>query len=349
MRAWTLITLVSRCWLVAGFLAVRGAAHDGPEDEVGELTELIEKGETPELLVRRAIEYRVMGKNTEASHDLERATRMNPASLFAQRELGRVYFALGKTNEAIDTLSHALKIKGEEPTEIASLRILRAEFYRARSENKKALEDSEEAIRLHPQNVEWYLLRSDLQERLKLPKERIKGIENGVRETGAGILEIELVEAFLDDKQYETALIKIEQELKDSRIQGSWLLRRARAKMGQGDKKAATLDLEAALEEINPRLTAGSVDASLLTDKAQAHDLLGEKIEARRYYEQARDAGADEWVKERIKAIKAEEDAREKEKEKVLDKERGLVDEDKPDKPEKESKAERKQKAKDKL
>lgn len=298
-------------------LSLHLSAHEGPEHEIEELTELLAKGETADLLLQRAIEYRVLGKNTEAAADLERAAQLDAASLLLQRELGRVYFALGKTNEAVDLLTLALKSRTEQPTELASLRALRAEFLSARNENKKALEDCEAAIRLQLSNVEWYLLRSDLQRRLKQPKERITGLEQGITETGAGILETERVEAWLDDQQFAVALPRIEAELASSRIRGSWLIRRARARQGLGDSAGAHTDLEAALLEIGRRISTTSADPTLLTERAQAHELLGAKEEARGYYEQARDAGADEWVKDKIKSLKAEEEERAKEKDKA--------------------------------
>lgn len=299
--------------VAAGLFAIAGlAAHEGPEAEIEELTESIARGETSDLLLQRAIEYRVLGKNAEAARDLERALQLDAGSLLLHRELGRVYFAIGKTNEAIDIVTHALRSKAEQPTELAALRALRAEFLGARSELSKALQDCEDAIRTQLSNVEWYLLRSDLHRRLKQRKERIAGIEQGLKETGAGILAIELVEAQLDDGRFKEALPQIEAEIKSSRIKGSWLIRRARARLGLGDKAGATEDLTNALDEINPRLSTSSADGALLTDKARALELLGETLEARKTYEKARDAGAEEWVKEKIKALKAEEEAREK-------------------------------------
>jgi tetratricopeptide (TPR) repeat protein len=301
---------------------LRAWAHDGPEDEVAEITEQIAaRGESADLLMQRAIEYRVVGKNAEAAKDLERATKLEPELLLAQRELGRVYFALGKTNEALDTVTHALRSKApEQEAEVAALHMLRAEFYRARAENKKALDDANEAIRMHPATVEWYLTRSDIHERLKMPKERIAGIREGLRETGSGVLEIELVEAMLDDGQNQAALEKIEAEIKASRLQSSWLIRRARAEQALGRPEPAKTDLEAALAEIAKRLNPSSPDPMLLADKALAHELLGQKDEARKYYELARDAGGEDWVKEKIKALKAEGEAKAKEREKELEK-----------------------------
>ena len=78
------------------------------------------------------------------------------------------------------------------------------------------------------------------------------------------------------------------------------------------------------------RVNPSAPDVSLLTERAQAHELLLDRDAAKHWYEQARDAGAEDWVKEKLKAIKAEEDAekeakdhpKEKEKDKEKDKEK---------------------------
>jgi tetratricopeptide (TPR) repeat protein len=307
------------------------AAHEGPEHEIEELTELLNRGETADLFLQRAIEYRVLGKLGEAARDLEHAIRLGPEKLLVHRELGRVYFSLGKTNEALDTISHALKLKTDEPNELAALHASRAEILKARADYKKSLEDCNQAIQLHKQNVDWYILRSDLHERLKQPKERLDGIRQGIDETGSGVLELEWIEALLDDKQFAEALKKIEPELQSSRIRSSWLVRRARAQLGLGKTEAAKTDLEEAIQEMSTRINPSSPDVTLLTERAQAHEMLKDRDSAKHWYELARDAGAEDWVKEKIKAIKAEEDAekepKEKSKEKSKDKDK---DKDKP-------------------
>jgi tetratricopeptide (TPR) repeat protein len=278
-------------------------AHEGPEHEIEELTERMKKhGESAELLTERAVEYRVLGKLAEATKDLERAAVLEPGSLAIHRELARVLFLGGKAGEAIAEVARGLKLDAEEPADTAALRMLRAEILRSQNDNKKALEDCDAALKLHKRNPEWYLLRSDIQRRLKAHKERIAGIEDGIRETGAGVLEIERVEALLDAGQFPAALKVIEAELADSRIRSSWLIRRARAFSGTGRKDAAEADLKDALEEIVTRLNPKTPDVPLLLDKALAHELLGEKKDALRAYEEARDKGAD-GLGEKIKSL----------------------------------------------
>ncbi len=296
-------------WLVSTILILWSAAnvfpHEGPEHEIEELTEEIRKlGESADLLTERAIEYRVLGKYSEASRDLERATRLDPGSIHAYREWSRVLFLSGKIQEAIDTVSRALALKVEDAVELGGLHATRAEFLRAKNDYKKALDDCQLAIKAHQQNPEWYLLRSDLHDRLGMTKERVVGIEEGIKETGSGVLEIERVEALIRDQQFEPALEKIESELKSSRMLSSWLIRRARVRHGMGKKAEAHDDLRVALAEIANRLNLTTPDVPLLLDKALAHELLGEKPEARRCYELARDHGAEDIVKEKLKELK---------------------------------------------
>ena len=290
-------------------------AHEGPEHEIDELTERIKKeGESDDLLLQRAIEYKVLGNNAEAAKDLERALQFNADSIPVQRELSRAYTALGKTNEALQTVSRALKHAGDG-ADHASLLIVRAEIFQARKEYKKGLEDADKAIQELPGNVEWYLLRSQLHADLKQKKERVKGLEEGVRETGSGMLEGEWIDALIENGQHKVALEKIEAEMRDSRLQSTWLIRRAKVRLATGQKDEATSDLRAAVEELNKRATGSSPDPLLLADRGLAYDLLGEKEDAKKDYEKAREKGVnDEWLRERLRVLK---DAEEREKKKT--------------------------------
>lgn len=300
----TTVATVCLAVMLCGGAPFRGAAHDGPEHEIEVLTERMKKfGESADLLAERAVEYRLLGKLPEATKDLERAMIFGPDSIPIHRELGRVLFLGDKADDAIATVSRGLKINSDEPTELASLRVLRAEILRSKKDYKKALEDCDAALALHKLNPEWYLLRSDLHRRLKADKERLAGIEAGIKETGAGVLEIERVEALIDAGQFNPALTIIQTELEDSRIKSSWLIRRARAQFGLGKKAEAEEDLKTALQEIATRLNPKTPDVPLLLDKAFAYELLGERKDALRAYEEARAKGAADVVKDKIKAL----------------------------------------------
>ena len=236
--------------------------------------------------------------------DLEDAARTDPSDHRIGRELAKVQFGLGKTNEALATITRALGEEEISKEEKAGLLMIRSGFLIARSELKKALADNHQAIQLYDSNPEWYLQRSNLEWLLKQTKERIAGIDAGLAKTGAGILLVEKVIALLTDSQYSAALALIEPELESSRIKSSWLLRRAQARIGLGEKEKAKADLEETLREITPRINPSAPDVSLLLDRSLAHELLGDLALAKHYYQQANDAGAEPWVKEKVKSLK---------------------------------------------
>jgi tetratricopeptide (TPR) repeat protein len=279
-------------------------AHDGPEHEIDELTERIKvEGESADLLLQRAIEYNVIRKGNEAVKDLERALDYDAHSPAILRELSRAYFSIAKTNEALDTATRGIKA-AEEPDVRAGLLMVRSEIQRAKREYQKALDDAERAIKEHPDNAEWYLARSQLQQQLGLKKERIKGLEEGIKETGSGLLEAEHIDALIDGGKGETALAKIDAELKDARVRSTWLIRRAKVRFALKQDADAKADAKAAITELNERLSHGASDPLLLADRGQAFELLGNRDEAKKDYESARNKGVtDEWVREKIHAL----------------------------------------------
>jgi tetratricopeptide (TPR) repeat protein len=183
--------------------------------------------------------------------------------------------------------------------------MVHCEVLRARKEFQKALEDADRAIRDHPENAEWYLMRSQLQEQLKLKKERIAGLEKGIKETGSGLLEAEWIDALIDGGKADLALEKIENELKDARLRSSWLIRRGKVRLAAGMAAEAKADLEEALAELNGRMNTTTLDSLLLADRGMTHELLRNKEDALKDYEKAREKGlADDWLRERIRFLK---------------------------------------------
>jgi tetratricopeptide (TPR) repeat protein len=302
--------LLYRCALA--FLLAGGTvrAHEGPEHDIEELTDRMKvEGESAHLLLERAVEYQVIRKHTEAVKDLEKALRLEPRSAIIQRELGRAYFSTGKTNEALQTVTKGLEQSLPPGVNRAALLALRGEILKARKETQKALDDTNQAIQEHPDNLEWYLLRGQLQTELGLKKERVSGLEEGIKHTGAAVLQIEWVEALIDDNQNDRALERIEQELNSSRLQSSWLIRRAKVRLAAGQGDAAKADLQKAVTELNARISSSAPDASLLVDRGVAYDLLGMEEKALKDFVQARDRGIQEpWLLARIAALRKTED-----------------------------------------
>ncbi len=299
------LTLRCLCVVLAAASPAAAEAHDGPEHEVDEITAEIKKhGESEELLVQRAIEYRLIGKNDEAVADLKKALKLKPLSVPAHRELSRAYSAMGKGEEAFKVVNRGLA--GAKPgVDRSTMLVLRAEMYRVANEPRKALEDVELAIKGWSGNVDWYLLRSDLQGLLKLHVERLTGLQEGVRDTGSGLLDAELVDAYLDAGRFAEAFAKIDAELKSTRLRSTWLIRRARVFLASSKTKEARDDLAAAVTELTKRINPKAPDPTLLADRGLANELLGDFEAAKADFETARAKGhSDEWVAERLRALK---------------------------------------------
>jgi tetratricopeptide (TPR) repeat protein len=297
-----LLLLCALCVFTAGPSLL---AHEGPEHDIEELTERISKeGASAELLLQRAVEYQVVKKTGEAIKDLEHALQLEPSSPAALRELGRAYFASGKTNEALATVTRGLS-SVDAGADHAAILIVRSEILRARKDYDKALEDTDQAVKEYPNNVDWYLARSQIQSLLKRTKERVRGLEDGIKETGSGLLQIEWIDALIEDGQHAKALEKIEAELNSSRIQSSWLIRRAKVRLATKQQDAAKTDLQAALKELNSRMSGSAPDPSLLADRGLVYELLGDRDSAHKDYNQAKDRGmTDEWINDHIRSTK---------------------------------------------
>lgn len=293
--------------LVAGSCLLWSAsavAHEGPEHEIEELTERIQKeGASADLLLQRAIEYNVIGKSSEAIKDLQRALDFEADSPIIHLELSRAFFASGKTNEAFDVATRGLRA-ATEPEHKASLLMMRSEIARARKDFNKAIEYVERALKETPDIVEAYLVRSQIQHFLGLMKERIKGLEDGIKHTGSGLLESEYLDALIDGGKTDLAMARIEPELREARLRSTWLIRRAKVYLAQEKYDEADEDLKDAIEELDKRLGRSASDPLLLVDRGLAYDLLGKREEAKKDYEAARKKGIrDEWVRERVHAL----------------------------------------------
>lgn len=296
---------------LAGWLVLGALAHEGPEHEIEELSRrMAQGGENADLLLERAIEYRTLGRWAEAETDLRRAARLDPDDPLLLRELAQVQLRRGRVDEAMSTLRQALRRPGLAGPERAAFLMIRSEAHAARRSWREALADCDEALRCDPSLVPAYLERSGLQRRLGRARDRIAGLEEGWRRTGAGILGVERVEALLDDGQWTKALGWIEAEIRSSRLPGTWRIRRARALKGLGRRAEAEEDLRASIAEIDRRMPADRPEVALLLDRALARELLGETESALADYAAARESGGGEAAVEGLRRLRPSGPAR---------------------------------------
>ena len=269
-----------------------GFAHDSPEHKIGDLSiEIARSGKTAALLMERAIEHRTLGHLADAAADLEAAYALDPKLVEARKELALVQLADGKTELALRTINKACANEASPDFLMA-----RAEIQVARKDYGAALQDCEAAFREPTDNVEWYLLRAQLQRRLGKFKDCLTGLRDGFGKTGSAVLEEEIVDAMIDAGEHNAALKKIERELSESRWRSSWLIRRARVHLLTSAVTKAERDLRAAVVELNSRMTLATPDASLIVDRGIAYALLGDNSRAREDLERARALSADWWT-----------------------------------------------------
>ena len=277
------------------FLCPRyAAAHDSPEHVVEALTaRMKERGETADLLSRRATEYRALSQLAPAARDLQAALKLQPDLFAAHADLARVQLQLREFASARATLDRAIARAPDEATR-APLRLVRAEVHAASGELNQALSDCELAFAATPApEAEWFLQRSQLQQQLGRNAEAAVGLKQGFDQTGNPVLEAEWIDAMLDAGQTRVALARIEPQLAESRWRSSWLLRRGRARLALGEAVKGRGDLHAAVTEIDERLSAVRPEPTLLLDRGFALALLGDAAAARRDLAAARQAGAE--------------------------------------------------------
>ncbi|MFI2793287.1 tetratricopeptide repeat protein [Haloferula sp. A504] len=277
-------------------LAAEVAGHHGPEEVVAELTAQLEMDpENVELLSRRATEYRALGMHAQAEADLRLVLGKHPQSIADTESLARVLWARGKCPEAMDMIQRAVEL-AQPGRERAAGWILKSEWELEQGRTDAALAACRNAFQEDPEGmVDWYLLRSRIEERLGRPADRLAGLKAGHEALKSIVLRNAWVDAALDAGHLDEAAPVIETELAKSRLKSSWWIRRARLRLGAGDPDGGTQDLKAAVVELDRRIHLQRPDAKLLVDRAQARALLGDLDAARDDLALAREHGADPW------------------------------------------------------
>jgi tetratricopeptide (TPR) repeat protein len=300
-RGWIGIKLLAGLVLLGGSGDIR--THDSPEHVVDFLSrQMAREGASPELLFRRATEYRVLGHWSRARADLKEALRLEPDFILARAEMSRIFLEEGKPDQALQAVNEALR-KAPPASAPAFLYMIRAEIRLRQADCQRALADCAEAFKGEPEDLDWYLIRSRAQALAGKREEAVRGLREGFERTGSFVLKIEWIEALIDAGLDREALRAIQPELEASRWRSSWLIRRARARLGLAEKEAAGSDLKRAIEEINLRLKPDRPDLTLLADRGLARALLGQIEEARRDLLAAKSRGAEAWAVRRLETI----------------------------------------------
>jgi tetratricopeptide (TPR) repeat protein len=292
--------------LLCGVLLIgisRTSAHHNTEEMIRQFTEQIAaKGDAaaPELYYQRATEYRVLRELNKAQADLEKAIAIAPEFVEAHEDLGRILQQRGEHRLAIASLGRAIATSTTDREKATSLAV-RAEILADAGKPKEALADCQAALETYRRGaVDWFLLRSDLQQQLGVKEARLEGLKAGHSRTKSAVLYNAWVEALIDAGDYELARPIIEEKLAAARLKSSWLLRRAKLHQATGEDAAAEADLLQAIEELNTRINPGRPDITLLVDRGIAWTMLDDRSAAKRDLALAKKSGADRWATARL-------------------------------------------------
>ncbi|MFT4548544.1 MAG: tetratricopeptide (TPR) repeat protein [Verrucomicrobiales bacterium] len=294
---------VTAAGILLALLTAAVSAHHNVEEMIRQFTELIETGgddTPPEVYYRRATEYRVTRKFDKARADLEKAIELAPEFIAAHEDLGRLHQLHGDLPKAIASLDKAVAAATTDREKAASLAV-RAEILASAGKTEDALTDVENALETYKRGaVDWFLLRSDLQDQLDQKEARLKGLKAGHARTKSVVLYNAWVEALVETGDYETARPIIGARVAAARLKSSWLIRRAKLHLATDEKDAAIKDLQQAITELNQRLNPENPDITLLIDRGIAHQLLEDRSAAKKDLAAAKKAGADRWATARL-------------------------------------------------
>jgi len=278
-----------------------GRGHESPEHVVEMLTARMETvGRQPDLLWRRATEYRALGQLDFAEKDLRNAIRRQKGFTQALVDLTRVQLAQGETNAALRTIRRAV---GRNPAAAIDpgVLIVYAEVLNAAGRPAEAVAQCDRALAIDGvTNPEWYLVRCLLQYQLGRFQEAAAGLKQGVELTGNAVLEAEWIDAVIDAGDFAEGRRRVAEQLPQSRCQAAWLIRRGRVSTGEGRVSEAQADYLAAITELNGRLAGERKDFTLLAERGLAYALIGDVDQARTDLVRARSQGADHWVLHRL-------------------------------------------------
>jgi len=231
-----------------GFTFAPRAVAD--EEYIARLTELLKKEPNRiDLLKLRALLLRQEGRPAEALNDLDRARQLDPNDREVRLQRGLTLSTLRRDQEAETELNVFLELeKGRQ--QVFGL----AERGRIRARTGRpdlGIVDLTAAIAIQPV-LELYLARGQVQESMGQLREAAAGYQNGISRLGrATSLTTALIRVQLAQRQFQSALTLIDQEVTRASAKTLWLLRRAEVRAAMGQLAQAKLDQEAALTEAN--------------------------------------------------------------------------------------------------
>ncbi len=281
-------------------------ADPGHEVRIEELNaQITANPNLPELYFQRSINYREMERLADMRADLEKCLKLQPHFLPASRELARLDDLQNHLKEGIERLEKAVAAAPPESAfHLPACHTVLAELYLKSNRNAEALAAAEKGIGLTDElSLDLYLFRAEAQRRLGKHEDRVRDLAKAMEKLKSFILRIAWIEALIDAGRTAEALPEIQKEIDTSRRKASWLIRRARVRLHDGQKDGAMEDLAVALAEIEPRIRPELPDLSLVCDRALVHALQGKREDAKKELTAAKARGADPWMTRVLEAV----------------------------------------------
>lgn len=262
----------------------------------------------PDLYFQRAVNYRELSRMADARADWEKCLTLQSGFLPANRELARLDELENHRKEGIERLEKAMAAApAEAAVHLPGCYSVLADMLLKSDRNEAALAAAQKGIALSPSmSLDFLLLRAEAQRRLGKHEDRVRDLATAMTGLKSFVLRIAWIEALIDAGRSKEALPEIQEEIDNSRYRSSWLIRRARVRLHDGNKEDAMADLQAALTEIEPRIRPEFPDLSLVCDRALIHALQGKREEAAKELAAAKTRGADGWMTRVLEAVLSE-------------------------------------------
>lgn len=258
-------------------------AHKDIHEVIATLTAEIAKNPTADLYYRRATEHRAHQDTEKALADLRQALDLAPNNTDYLTALIQLH--QHKTT-ALPHIEKYLSI-ANTPYHKYEANFLLAEYQHYQKQNDEALKHAEFLQQRFPDHsTALDLLHADILKALGRSPDAANILKKSWKRTHSIVIFNQWIDSALTAGQTTEILPLIEDELENSRLRSSWLIRRARARLILEQQSQAESDLQEALAEINKRLNPNRPDLTLIADRGLIHALLGNQEAAKADHKQ---------------------------------------------------------------
>lgn len=266
------------------YVAFSGSAptafsHHGPEEVIADLTTRIEAhGSDATIFVRRADEWRILGKTSKAIADYQSALQHDPQNRLAHIGLARASIRQGSFDAAVEVARRGLTLVNDVDAK-AVYHALAATASSRRGDHQSAASDWEKALKCEKPEVDWVLQYARSLQRLGRQVDARDALAAAQRTNASIVLRRAWIDSLIRCKDFQAAEAQIETGLQRSRWGSSWLLQRAALSLAKGDHARAREDAEAVRREI-ARRTIPRVENPILEQQRQRALELLEEIDS---------------------------------------------------------------------